>query len=406
MSKFDYPSLYYADDKDVSDLLSAPKFTVKILRRIVRERGIYLSPDLPKETIVEYIAQLPFSWPELVALIRTIETEEKEENATPIKIETTATLDQFHDAAKKVQELRGQLNSEVYTINVGEDSATILIKYREIDPRSTRTLQWIEHRMEIHAQRTEAGYQLTYADNKRAQDIVESLVEELPKPESGKLRLEAILLDGVNDPQKRTEFFRSIIYGMDGLRPENVKDLKMNRVKIDSEGKQTVESEELLLEGAEDEEEAAKTPQEAPASICKRTTLSGDSLLQTPEFHANCQKGFFIARAVWTAVERDGKGRKFEFEAESKKTGHNERFSYRLRGLWDRDEDGELGLRKETVGIADRRLLADKLEKAAFTALEKLTAPAEGETVPDVASAAEVGPSGEAPLAAPPGSNP
>ena len=88
MSKFDYPSRYYADDKDVCDLLSEPKFNPKRLLRIARARGIFLSAELSKKTLIEYITRLPFSWSDLIQLIKSIETEEKDDDLTTGRITT------------------------------------------------------------------------------------------------------------------------------------------------------------------------------------------------------------------------------------------------------------------------------------------------------------------------------
>ena len=66
MAKYHYPSRYWADDKDVSDLFSQAKFGVRKLHQISKHRGIILSAELPKETIVEYLSTLPFSWAELI----------------------------------------------------------------------------------------------------------------------------------------------------------------------------------------------------------------------------------------------------------------------------------------------------------------------------------------------------
>ncbi|MCE9609546.1 MAG: hypothetical protein K8R23_04985 [Chthoniobacter sp.] len=371
MSRFDYPSRYYADDKDVSDLLSEPKFTVKTLRRISRERGIFLSADLPKETVVEYISQLPFSWPELVRLIKTIETEEKEESSAVMRHDTRATIEQLLESAKKVQALRGQMNSEIYMINAGVDSVTMIVKFQEIDHRSTRTLQWTDHTIQIQAQKTLTGYEISYADTDRGQSIVDALVDELPAPEEGEKKVHRITLEGVPDSDKKTEFFRSLIYGMTDLRPENVKDVRMNRLVADDQGQTTTQTENLSLELEEDDSDKSIAKSESPASVVKKTTLTGDSVFQSPQFHEFCKQGFFVSRAVWTAVERSGKGRKFEFEAEFKGASEGGHLSYRLRGMWDRDEDGELVLKKSAVGIADRRTMVGRLQAAAFAALEE-----------------------------------
>ena len=377
MARFDYPSKYYADDKDIADLLSEPKFYTKKLLRIAKERGIFLSPELPKESLIEYISQLPFSWTELMTLLKVIETEEREENTVPIQVTTPATLDQFYDATKEVQKLRGQLNSEVYQITVAEDTITILVKYCDLDHRSTRALQWIDQKLMIQARKIATGFEIEYAATEKGEQIVSKIIGQLPRPDKTPPHIETISMDGIVDSDKRTQFFRSLIYGMEGLRPENVKDLRLHRITANAEGVAIIQTQELTLDDERDpDEEESKNEEVAqPVSVVKRTTLSGDSLLQAPEFHSFCKQGFFINRAVWSAVEREGKARKFEFEAEFRDSEGAGRFSYKFRGIWERDEDGELALRMTRIGLADRSLLRIKLVAAARKALAEVSEP-------------------------------
>jgi len=371
MSKFDYPSRYYADDKDVSDLLTEPKFNSKSLQKLLKGRGIFVSSELSREALIEYISQLPFSWRELIALLHEIETEEKEDHKTTGKFPTTATVAQFQDAIKEIQKLRGQSNSEVYNINATGDDIFVVVKYRELDHRSTRTLQWTDHTMEIHAKKTDKGFDLRYSATERGEDVVNAVLDKLADAEKKPKTVETIHLNAISDSIKRTQFFRSLVYGVAGLRPENVKDVRLNRVQVDPEGKAKLDTEELTLDDEQGDE-----PDEpaAPAGKVRKTTFSGDSIFQAPEFQEFCKQGFFVSKVLWTAMEKDGAGRKFEFESEFKDAENGSGFRYRLRGQWLRDEDGELSLKRSAIGNSDRRQLSDKLEAAAYAALAEITA--------------------------------
>jgi len=375
MAKFDYPSRYYADDKDVADLLSQGKFSQKKLLRIAARRGILLSKQLPKESIVEYISQLPFSWVELIALLQSIETEERESFLTNSTLDVDVSLSDLETKAREVRDLRMQLKDEKFNIHTSGDTVFVSVHYQEVNPTSTRMMQWTDQKVEIQLIKKQGEVAFRYAATERGEEIVKSLIREL-QPADGKLAtLHTITLEGINDSHKRTEFFRSLIYGMDGLRPENVKDLRLNKITVDEAGVTKVETEEISLEGADDVNEATKTEGFSPAAAVRRTILSGDSLLQAPQFHDFCAQGFFISRALWTAIERDGQGRKFEFEAEFKDPEKCKRFSYRPRGFWDRDDDGQLVLKRTEVRLDERRRLSEKLEQAATAAIAQLTEP-------------------------------
>jgi hypothetical protein len=371
MSKYNYPSRYYADDKDVWDLLSEQRFNSRRLLRFARSRGIFLSPELSKDELVDYLSQLPFSFDDLMAFMRQIETEEKEEDLTSERIVTAATVDELQNALKHLQETRGTPHSEVYQITPTAEGVIVCVRYRELDHRSSRVLQWTDHTVEMQARKIATGFEVRYTETDRGRDIMVVLTDKLAGGEKKETRVDTINLSGVGDSVKRTEFFRLLIYGLDGLRVENVKDARMNRVVKDAQGKAKVETTDLSVNGEEEEEE----PAEPPTAMLKRTTLTGDSVFQTKEFQEFCARGFFASRVVWTAVEKEGKARKFEFESEFKDAENCRRFAYRLRGSWERDEDGDLSLRKSNIGSADHQMLAGKLEVAAYTAMAQVSEP-------------------------------
>lgn len=387
MAKYHYPSRYWADDKDVSDLISQPRFTSRKLQQIAKRRGIIVSEGLSKEAIVEYLSTLPFSWADLIGFLEEIESELRDPSTTSTELERDVDIPAIENAVRAVRDGRGNTRQETFEITTAQNTVNVTIRYQELNPQVTRMLQWTDQRAEIQICKLEHGVKIRHAATERATEIAKAIQEALQPTEGPAAAVHEISLEHITDNEKRTDFFRKIILHLDGLRPENVMDVRLNKMSVDEQGNTRIETEEMSL----DEGAAEETEEAANVGSVKKTVLSGDSLLQAPEFHDFIKKGFFISKAIWTAIEATGNGRKFEFEAEFKNPEKATNFTYKPRGCWERDEDGNLVLKKTDPKLDDRRILIEKLEKAAKQALAEISAPTEESTASEPA-VAEVAP--------------
>lgn len=67
-------SIYYASDKDLFDALSSKRkfFTESILHEICNKRGIFLSRDDERSSLIDYISVLPHSVYDLEYILDSI----------------------------------------------------------------------------------------------------------------------------------------------------------------------------------------------------------------------------------------------------------------------------------------------------------------------------------------------
>jgi hypothetical protein len=244
-------------------------------------------------------------------------------------------------------------------------------------------LQWTDHRLEFQINKKDSKIQIRYGATEKGTEIAEAFIKALQPKEGPSAPVHSISLQHITDHEKRTEFFRKVIYGIEGLRPENVMDIRLNKLSFNGSENALLETEEMSLDDISSPDNINDEIQDAPTASVKKSMLSGDSLLQSIEFRDFIKKGFFISKAVWTAVEKEGAGRKFEFEAEFKEPETASRFTYKPKGFWDRDEDGQLLLRKTDPKLDDRRILIEKMETAAQNALADLNNSIEAEAASD-----------------------
>ncbi|MDB6151877.1 MAG: hypothetical protein JWL90_330 [Chthoniobacteraceae bacterium] len=358
MPRYDHPSKFFADDKDVADLLDAPKFTKKKLLSLALDRGIILSGELPRETIRDHLSRMPFSWVQLRELLDIIETADVQEKETTCRYESAASSEDLQKVLSDVREIRGETADESYVIRKTETATIVRITYREVDHMSTRTMQRTHKEMEIFILPTEGGYDFRYPANGRAHDVVEKITDMLPVPEGKeKPKRQTVELSGVIDPAMRTEFFIRLMDGMEGFKRRDVIDLKLHRIP-----------QEAAHEDDEDGEEEKEKEAEIKGLV-KRLTLTGEALLSSPEFGRLKNDGFCIGRTIWEAKESTGSGRVFEIEAQFRNPEGGTGFCYLVRGVHNINDEGDVEVTKRAISLDDRKRINEAIEAAAYAAV-------------------------------------
>lgn len=360
MPRYDHPSKYFADDKDISDILDAPKFGKKKLLALALARGIILSPELSRETIRDHLSRMPFSWLQLRELLDTIETADAQEKETTCRYESAATSEELQKVLSDIRDIRGETSDESYVIRKTETGVIVRITYREVDHSSTRVMQRIHKEMEIHIESISGGYEFRYPSNGRAQEIVEKLTDMLPVPEGKeKPKRETVELSGIVDPAMRTEFFIRLMDGMEKFKRRDVIDLKLNRMIIEAD----------FEDGEDDKDKEAEIK-----GLVKRLTLTGEALLSSPEFDRLRKDGFCINRTVWEAKETTGAGRVFEIEAQFRNPDGGTGFCYLVRGMHEIDDVGDVQVTKRPLMPDDRKRINQAIEMSAYAAVAAIRA--------------------------------
>ena len=79
MAKHAHVSRYYADDKDIADLVSQSGIKPQQLAAFLRERGVIVSNLLSKDELTRYFRFMPFAWPDFDNLVTRLDRPDREE---------------------------------------------------------------------------------------------------------------------------------------------------------------------------------------------------------------------------------------------------------------------------------------------------------------------------------------
>ncbi|WP_426750249.1 hypothetical protein [Myxococcus sp. Y35] len=411
MSKRHCNSLFFADDKDIADLLLAAKQKLNKQRLIAlaRSRGIILSPEDDREAIVRYLSRLPTGWLELTTLLRATESAGRKEPTTYMQIEASASTKELHSAIQAVRDNRISGRDEVYSVaatRVGFISVTV--QYTEPDTSKTRLFQRQPREVTISFEKCDSGYKVRHQATGRAAEIVKEITERLEEDTSTKVSRRQIELKGVSDPGLRTNFFLQLMRGLPGFSSPDVTDVKVNRMPKDNvpafakmTETQALGEDTDLVDATEgepsEEQEAEAEAKDAIIGVVKRVVLEGEGVLHSEEYKRLTDAGLFVSHAVWKSLESSSEGRLIEFEAQFGDPNEGTGFSYAVLGAYKRKDDGEHRKARSPVDALEAAEFNAKLEQSAEAALNMTIAASQGkvpsphESVEPSASAASQG---------------
>jgi hypothetical protein len=373
VSKPTHISRYYADDKDVFDLLAQGTVSLPKLRVFLRLRGIILSPALTKEEICRYLQTSPLSWPQLEILLEIVETPDREDKFSTCQIPAPdLDIQKVIAAAVAVQQERSARQGEVYRPNVSQDGAfEISVDYTEPNFSKTRCLQQLDRTLIIRVEREGDHFKVRHHENARALEILDAIEEKLlPAGETPPPRRE-IVVSGLNSVQ-RSKFFVEMARGIAGYELKDERGLQVDRA-LDSESQEEEEEDGEEVNGGVAASSGTRG-QEAKKQfqgLVKRALLHGTSLLMSQQYQDYANGGYSLSKLIWTVEPETGDGSMIEFGAEFRDGERGTGFRYTVFGKYERHEDGSFAKsRRGVVGPEKQELLA-LLESSAYTALAK-----------------------------------
>lgn len=342
-------ALYFADDKDILDVLTLAKkkLTPARLVELGKRRGLLLSIDDSREKLAEQIAKLPFDWSELEHLLGFVDTASRAEKLSVHSFLGTVAPTEIKDAVEQTKALRQESRGEVYTINTAGNSTRITVKYTEMDPTRTRLVQRTEREFSMEIIQTADGFKVRHQAQERADDVrtdilakVLELVGAPTPPESKPIELSAI-----RSARHRTNFFLQLM---------QLPNFKLEDVVL-------VNGAIMGDEGDSDDTDADDSIDSGLTIHVRQATLRGGLLLDSKEYADLFKEetGRFISSVIWRANEGTGDRVSVEIEAGFSDAVNATGFGFSIRKAWTRNANGDI--RKTKVSNMDRLMIERRL---------------------------------------------
>lgn len=370
MSKPTHVARYYADDKDVFDLLSQGAVSPPKLHAFLRGRGIIVSPGLSKIEICRYLQTSPLSWPQLEALLELIEKPDREDKFATCRLDPqNLDIQSAVVAAAAVQQDRGARHGEIYNFQVLPDGVfEMVVGYSEPNFSKTRCLQHLDKTLVIRLEREGDHFKVRLHENNRALEILDALEKKLvPASETPKVRQE-IAVSGLNSVQ-RSKFFIEMARGIVGYSLKDERGLQVDR-PLDGNSDELNDDEDGNGDSPGSDGQS-KEKKDQFQGLVKRALLSGTGLLMSPQYQDYAKGGYCLSKLIWTVEADSTDGPIVEFGAEFRDGKRGTGFRYGVLGKFERQEDGTFAKTKRGVAGIEKSNLLDLLESSAYLAMEK-----------------------------------
>jgi hypothetical protein len=369
-------ALYYAEDKDVYDLLSSSKksLSVSALQKVARDRGVFLSGQESRDEIVNYLARQDYSWPQIARLVELTETLDRPEKTAGSDIRSKARKEDLVQAAAQAKAAILELSrDDDIRITATPSGIRVAVTYSEPNYSKTRLHQRRIRDLAVSVEKVQGGFRVRHEANAKADAIVEQLVAALNAIAPAQRR--TIALSGIQNPHLRTTFFIQMMKGVAGFTLDTVTSMRVARVPPEPPPDTDEDDDD-----DDDSSQSMKPEEAAVVAYVKNAALNGMDLLESDEYVALATKGFFLSRCVWQGSEKKGKRRVAQFEAMFAKADQATGFKYQVRGVYERNQAGDLQLTK--VSGKNHPDLGQALEDAAHAALDSVEKAAVGQKAP------------------------
>jgi hypothetical protein len=367
-------TLFYATERDVFEALTAfaRKFPNDVLFELARKRGILLSEDEDRESLIEYMSLLPHDYNDFEALIEALNVNARQEKVTSITIPKNINRETLSQTIREVFQKRSPYG-EVFNMTSLGNKLEVKVEYTEMDLSKTRLRQRIEKDATIELETSGSETHIRRPSNEKTNEIVNELIAALEAKTNSPLDRQTISLAGVADSAKLSKFFTDLITNVEGTE---VKDVTL--INVDSlEGRLRPD-----IETEDTNDVAMSDIDKKMLSYVRKVVIDGKGLLYSEEYDHLSKQGFYISRISWIAEEIEGERRRIEFEALFENAKNSTGFSYSVKGFHKKLEDDKHSISRYPLSATDKTHYFEEIEKSAKKSFEAI-ADLDVETEPD-----------------------
>lgn len=350
-------NLYSVNDKAIYDALNQGKVTKTDLKELFLARGVVISSDTSRKELASYFSRLIHDYYDYQVLARILGTHTRRDKATVSYVPLgDLSIDDIENAAHELDEKISDLDAASEVNRVG-GRVEVVVNYRTTNFNKNEFRQVVDREAVINLEVEDGKLAIRSPLTDTVEDVKKMLVDIAGERADIELPIENINMQGIQDPKKRTEFFERLVNGVEGLQHYDVTDVYIYHPK----------NNEIDEDGEEDEDTV-----DLGVHITK-ASLKGEKVLQSDELKGLYDKGFYIWKIVWQAVENSYDSDIYEFEAQFSDPEVFSKFSYLARGFYKYKEGGEHNSSKTQFSTFVERKFELKLENAALDAIKSIS---------------------------------
>jgi hypothetical protein len=352
------PSVPFATDKDIFDLLQASKqrLTSSVLLELARDRGIYYSHREERDKLVDCLSVLTHDFHDVVGMIKRGEPSRRSERVATVTLSEEVTQAELKDAIAKYHEMNPR--DDVSSRKQGTTDVLLNVGYEDTEYSKTRLLQKTPRDAEISFSNEGGVTVARLPATEKSRKVVEQIKRILSETSRPSITTSEIQASHLVSPQARTAFFTELITQIAGHKLQTV-----TRVRVAKLNDINPSTDDIDVEIEEH-----KAIEQEMLGVVKHVALAGDNLVASSMFQDLMEKGFFVTAISWRVVRIDMPRHIAALEAgfEGKAAGTG--FKYGVAGI-TAFANGTYNKSPRPPTDEERRQLLRLIETAAKTSL-------------------------------------
>lgn len=286
-------SIYYATDKNISDVLNQKNVTVKHLKSFLEKKGIIVAAKARKESLIEYIRAFLIDYDDRLLIMSVFGSNEKKEKTTHKVLKTELEDASILEALNDVKKMYAVDDESINISQNSDGEISVTLRYTEVDFKKTELQQRRTKNITLNISNHNNQIKIQSPATEKASMLIEDLKGHLlEKVDEDDIEEKIISLEGITSPEKRTQFFVDLISNMNDYKVHDVKSVSISHTQDDSV-------------------DLSNT------AFINKVVLNGHEVMSSPEFKDLNGRGFYISKLTWLAKDKnDNEGDHYEFESE------------------------------------------------------------------------------------------
>lgn len=345
-------SLYSVSDKAVYDAINQAKITNGELRDIFLSRGVIISSETKRDKLATYFSLFPHSYYDYKRLADILGVNTRKEKSTS----TTLEVDFDREVIKAVsEEFINKLTSFGAKCDIEKPENNIYnikIQYRELNLGNSEFKQLTKKEAIIALELNDQTLKIRHPQNSTVEEWKALFINMLEKEIESEIVVTDINLENISNHRKITNFFITLINGIDGYTLQDVSDVYVYHPKGNEDN---------------DDEDEFSDSTEIGVHISK-ASLKGENVLKSEEISQLYKKSFYISKIIWFSKQDIVDGDIYEFEAQFLDAENKNDFSYLVRGYYPYKGFNEHLKTRKSLSKIEELELTRKLENSALNA--------------------------------------
>ncbi|EPW5034553.1 hypothetical protein ACWL47_002304 [Yersinia enterocolitica] len=316
-----YQATIFSTDSDIYTALQSNKIKLSdnSIREIAFNRGVLFSSNLERDSLIEKVSELPFSYSHVVSIQDRLATNTNHEIYSILRVYDGFDVNNLYDVVENVKsERKDKYKDESITHSGGLGTYTIEITYTEYDFRRGKFQQKKLNGGKISFIKSKNFTSVRFTQTKKITSILYDILNYYKAKILDEINIQHIDLAHISDQKLRNMFAKHLYdfdnrFTVDGMNYIGLEKVRLSRIKTifdDEADELNINTTDLCSDSEHDDEdensqgmisknEEIKKDDHNKIFKLNNASYDGHSLVDAKQIEELCEEGFYRSFIRW-----------------------------------------------------------------------------------------------------------